>query len=72
MRGVSGGCRIGNRRSRCTTCNRFAQHVMRETRKQLIELHEEEYMALRLEAERSLYPVVLAEFTEAARAAGVL
>lgn len=58
-RGLGGGARIGNRRSVCTTCNNFAQNVMRMTRKRLKERHEDEYEAIRLQVEADLYPQVL-------------
>ena len=59
MHGVGGGARIGNRRSQCSTCNNFAQNVMRMTRKRLKEMHEEEYEAIRLRVEMDLYPQVI-------------
>jgi hypothetical protein len=59
---VPGACRIGNRRSECATCNNFVQNVMRLTRKRLMELHAEEYKAIRLVAERDLYPQVIEKF----------
>lgn len=62
MSGVGGGARIGNRRSQCTTCNNFAQNVMRHTRKRLMELHTEEYARIRLEVEIELYRPVLEDF----------
>jgi hypothetical protein len=65
MRGFGGRSRIGNRRSRCNTCNNFAQNVMRVTRRELVKLHGEEYMAIRLRAELELYPKVITDFTEA-------
>jgi hypothetical protein len=62
MRGVGGGCRIGNRRNKCRTCNRFAQHVRRSTWRQLVAVHREEFEQMRLAAERELYPVIAAQF----------
>ena len=62
MQGVGGGARIGNRRSQCTTCNNFAQNVMRHTRKRLMEEHPEEYRRIRLEVEVELYGGVIEEF----------
>lgn len=62
MRGVPGGARIGNRRNRCTTCNNFAQNVMRMTRKRLKERHEDEYAVIRLQVEMDLYPQVIENF----------
>jgi len=56
---VGGGARIGNRRSQCTTCNNFAQNVMRMTRKRLKEAHAEEYEVIRLKVELDLYPQVV-------------
>lgn len=57
--GIGGRARIGNRRSRCDTCNNFAQNVMRLTRKRLKELHEEEYEQVRVRVEIDLYPQVI-------------
>ncbi len=62
FRGAGGGARIGNRRNRCTTCNNFAQNVMRMTRKRLKELHEVEYEQIRLKVELDLYPQVIEDF----------
>ena len=59
VHGVGGGARIGNRRSQCTTCNNFAQNVMRMTRKRLKEAHAEEYEVIRLKVELDLYPQVV-------------
>lgn len=59
MHKVGGKARIGNRRSQCTTCNNFAQNVMRLTRKRLKEMHEEEYEQIRLRVEMDLYPQVM-------------
>lgn len=64
MRGVPGGCRIGNRRNKCGTCNRFAQHVRRSTWRQLAQLHAEEFGAMKRVAERELYPTILQEFVQ--------
>lgn len=61
-RGLGGKARIGNRRSQCSTCNNFAQNVMRHTRKRLKELHEEEYERIRVEVEIDLYRKVLKGF----------
>jgi len=62
MRGIGGGTRIGNRRNQCTTCNNFAQNVMRMTRTFLKEAHTEEYERIRLRVELDLYPQVLENF----------
>lgn len=62
MRGRGGGARIGNRRNSCTTCNNFAQNVMRLTRKRLKERHAEEYEDIRLRVEWELYQRVVAEY----------
>lgn len=59
VHGVGGGARIGNRRSQCTTCNNWAQNVMRMTRKRLKEMHEDEYDVIRLQVEKDLYPQVI-------------
>lgn len=62
MRGHGGRARIGNRRNKCTTCNNFAQNVMRLTRSRLKAAHEEEYMRIRLRVELDLYPQVMEDF----------
>lgn len=62
MVGRGGGARIGNQRNKCTTCNNFAQNVMRITRGLLKAQHEEEYAQMRLRAEIELYPRVIEEF----------
>lgn len=62
QKGVGGRARIGNNRNRCTTCNNFAQNVMRLTRKQLKERHSEEYESIRLRVEFDLYPQVIEDF----------
>jgi hypothetical protein len=62
LHNIGGGARIGNRRKYCTTCNNFAQNVMRLTRLRLKERHEDEYTAIRYEAELDLYPGVIDEF----------
>lgn len=59
VHGVGGKARIGNRRSTCTTCNNFAQNVMRLTRKRLKEAHPEEYEEIRVKVEMDLYPQVI-------------
>ena len=59
MRKIPGGCRIGNRRNKCATCNAWAQNVMRLTRKRLMELHRDEYERLRMLVEADLYPQVI-------------
>jgi hypothetical protein len=64
MSGIGGGARIGNRRSHCSTCNNFVQNVMRNTRKKLMERHQEEYQRIRLQVEIVLYEKVLADFRE--------
>jgi hypothetical protein len=65
MRGAGGAARIGNRRNRCTTCNNWAQNVMRLTRKVLKERHEDEYAQIRARVEKDLYPQVLEDFIRA-------
>lgn len=64
MRGLGGQARIGNRRNRCTTCNNFAQNVMRLTRSALKAKHLEEYETIRLRVERDLYPQVMEDWLE--------
>jgi hypothetical protein len=60
-----GHWRIGNQRRSCSTCNAFAQNVMRLTRKRLKEKYPEEYERIRLQVEMDLYPQVIE--THAAR-----
>jgi hypothetical protein len=55
--------RIGNHRNSCTTCNNFAQNVMRMTRRRLKDNHPEEYEAIRLQVELDLYPQVLDDWS---------
>ena len=62
MRGHRGGARIGNRRNSCTTCNNFAQNVMRLTRKRLLLKYAAEYDALRHSVELDLYPQVIEDW----------
>ena len=57
--------RIGNRRNKCSTCNNFAQNVMRLTRKRLMEAHQEEYDKIRISVELDLYPQVIENFRAA-------
>lgn len=61
--GVKGAARIGNRRTDCRTCNRWAQSVLRGVRARMKALHEEEYKRLFLEVERDLYPQIIENFT---------
>lgn len=63
MRGHRGMSRIGNRRKNCTTCNNFAQNVMRMTRKRLIERYSEEYAEIRVRVELDLYPQVIEDWS---------
>jgi len=60
--GLKGSARIGNRRSRCTTCNNFVQNVMRLTAARLREAHPEEYQTLRMRVEYDLYPQVMEDW----------
>lgn len=62
MRGHGGGARIGNHRNECTTCNNWAQNVMRLTRKMLKSEHEDEYAKIRFRVEMDLYPQVIEDF----------
>lgn len=64
---MGGKARIGNHRNKCTTCNNFAQNVMRMTRKRLKERHEEEYISIRVQVELDLYPQVIENFAMAAK-----
>src|SRR5699024_935165 len=60
--GRGGASRIGNRRNKCTTCNNFAQNVMRMTRKRLLEAYAEEYQQIRWKVELDLYPQVIEDY----------
>lgn len=62
MRGRGGNARIGNRRDLCTTCNNFAQNVMRLTRNRLKTRHPDEYASIRSQVELDLYPQVIEDF----------
>lgn len=62
MRGIGGMARIGNRRNGCKTCNKFAQDVMRLTRKRMLEEYPEEYRRLRVLVEIEQYPDVMEAF----------
>ncbi len=55
--------RIGNHRRTCTTCNNFAQAVLRKVRARLLESHPEEAARFRLEAERELYIELIERWT---------
>ena len=61
--GVGGAARIGNNRTNCSTCNNFAQNVMRLTRTRLKERYPDEYYDLRIRAELDLYPQVIEDYT---------
>lgn len=62
FRGLRGSTRIGSRRNRCTTCNNFAQNVMRLTRKRLVEMYPEESARIRTRVELDLYPQVMEDW----------
>ena len=62
MNGHEGAARIGNRRSRCRTCNNFAQNVRRIATSRLMQEHRDEYERLRVQAEMDLYPQVIEEW----------
>lgn len=62
LRGVGGVARIGNKRNICTTCNNFAQNVMRRTRVVLKALHEDEYQGIRHQVEIEVYRDVIARW----------
>lgn len=47
--------RIGNRKTRCGTCNRFAQSVRRLVARRLTDAHPEQAARLRESAEREVY-----------------
>lgn len=50
-----GNARIGNRKSTCRTCNRFAQSVRRKVATALAEMHPVDAALLRQDAERLAY-----------------
>lgn len=64
MKGRGGRARIGNRRAKCTTCNNFAQNVLRLARKRLAEKFPSEYVAIRQAVEGDLYPQVIEQWTD--------
>ena len=59
-----GWCRIGNRRTSCQTCNRWAQAVLRITRQRLIEAEPELWDRLRFQVETDLYPDVIQQWQD--------
>lgn len=67
--GVEGGARIGNRRSVCTTCNNFAQAVMRLTLRRLKERFPDAFEELRVRTELDLYPGEMDKWFEAGKVA---
>lgn len=58
MRGVGGQARLGNRRSHCATCNRWARHTQQTAMRQVAWAHVDEYLAALTQAEASLFPLV--------------
>lgn len=50
-----GIARIGNRKTKCRTCNRFAQAVRRLVARRLTDAHPDEAQRLRLTAEVEVY-----------------
>lgn len=62
-RGHKGHARIGNRKSRCGTCNRFAQAVRREALRRLKDRFAEEYRVIVMESEAACYRATLDEYT---------
>lgn len=51
--------RIGNRKTNCRTCNRFAQTVRRYVARALMDAHPDETAALRRAVEDEAYRVVV-------------
>lgn len=61
MAGRGGDARIGNQRSRCGTCNRWVQAVLRATQRRLAaDVGPDRYAQIRAEIEMGLYPDVIA------------
>jgi len=63
-RGHGGNARIGNHRRTCSTCNNFAQNVMRISRQRLRQRYSDEYETIRRAVEADLYPQVIEAWTE--------
>lgn len=61
-KGIVGGCRIGNRRNECDSCNAFAQRVLRKTRTRLAEAFADEAAAIRLQVEIEEYRRMLVDW----------
>lgn len=57
----SGASRIGNRKTTCRTCNRFAQAVRRLVSRRLTDAHPDEAQRLRLAAESEVYDQITKE-----------
>ena len=55
----AGSARIGNRKSSCGTCNRYAQAVRRYVARDLALLHPLDAQRLRQQAEREVYALVV-------------
>lgn len=51
--------RIGNRKTTCRTCNRFAQAVRRHVARALIDAHPDEAARLRHAAEHNAYGMIV-------------
>ena len=62
-KGFTGQARIGNRKTRCGTCNRFAQAVRRAALRRLKERFAEEYRVIVLESEAACYRQAMDEWT---------
>lgn len=67
-RGGKGAQRIGNQRTKCSTCNNFAQNVLRHTASRLKVRHQAEYDQIKMEVTFDLYPQVIETY---AREAGL-
>ena len=58
----AGSARIGNRRSSCATCNRFAQAVLRGTHARMREADPETFAAHRAVVEREVYAATVVRY----------
>lgn len=61
-KGVARSPRIGNRRSSCATCNRFAQAVLRGTHARMREADPETFAAHRAVVEREVYAATVVRY----------
>lgn len=61
-RGEARSPKIGNRRSTCALCNRFAQAVLRGTHARMREADPEAFAALRAAVEREVYAATVVRY----------